>query len=80
MRKPKISVFISIALLGGILISTGCETEQASSKKNDGMVGYAQDHAKAQAELINQEQLKKTSLTEAKVVVDGTAQSLSSTK
>jgi hypothetical protein len=31
------------------------------------MVGYAQDHAKSQAELINQEQLKKSSLNEAKV-------------
>ncbi|AZM39835.1 hypothetical protein EJP75_15695 [Acinetobacter baumannii] len=80
MRKPKISVFISIILLGGIFLSTGCETEQTSSKKNDGMVGYAQDHAKSQAELINQEQLKKSSLNEAKVVADGTTQSLTSAK
>ncbi|WP_087548345.1 hypothetical protein [Acinetobacter sp. WCHA39] len=79
MRKPNISVFISIFILGGIFLSTGCETEQ-TSKKNDGMVGYAQDHAKAQAELINQEQLKKSSLTEAKVVADGTARSLNSPK
>jgi hypothetical protein len=80
MEKLKTSVFISIVLLGCMLLSAGCETEQTSSKNNDGMVGYAQDHAKAQAEMINQEQLKKSSLTEAKVVADGTAQTLSSAK
>ena len=64
--------------MGGLCIVSGCETEQSASKNNNGMVGYAQDHAKAQAELINQEQLKKSPLTEAKVVTDGSTQSLSS--
>lgn len=65
-------------LISAVLLSTGCETEQSASKNNDGMVGYAQDHAKAQSKLINQEQLKKSALTEEKVVTNGSTQSLKS--
>lgn len=80
MNKKAIPAIMSIILFGIMTLCVGCETEQSASKNNNAMVGYAQDHAKAQAELINQEQLKKTSITEAKVVADGTTQSLSSTK
>lgn len=79
MSKIHVSQWLlSSVLVGMVLTFSGCETEQSASKNNDGMVGYAQDHAKVQAELINQEQLKKSPLTEAKVVTDGSTQSLSS--
>ncbi|SUU22514.1 hypothetical protein [Acinetobacter haemolyticus] len=65
-------------LIGSALIISGCETEQSASKNNNAMVGYTQDYAKAQAEFINQEQLKKSSITEMKAITDGSPQSLRS--
>lgn len=79
MNKNVISPIMSVVLFGVIMLCVGCETEQSASKNNNAMVGYAQDHAKAQAELINQEQLKKTSLTQT-VITDGSVQPLSSIK
>ncbi len=69
---------LSSVLIGTVFTFSGCETEQSASTNNNGMVGYAQDHAKAQAELINQEHLKKSPLTEARVITDGSTQSLNS--
>lgn len=72
---------IPLVWIGMALLFTGCETEQTNSKNNDAMVGYAKEQAKAQAkaqaEFANQEQLKKSSLPESRVVKDGTTQSLS---
>ena len=68
---------IPLVWIGMALLFTGCETEQTNSKNNDAMVGYAKEQAKAQAEFANQEQLKKSSLSESGVVKDGTTQSLS---
>ncbi|WHP06658.1 MULTISPECIES: hypothetical protein [Acinetobacter] len=65
-----------ITLIVATFALVGCETEQTNSKNNDAMVGYAQEHAKAQAEFANQEQLKKSSLAEVQVVTDGTPQPL----
>ncbi|ENW94927.1 hypothetical protein [Acinetobacter sp. NIPH 298] len=70
-------VFI-VGLIGSVLIISGCETEQSASKSNNAMVGYTQDYANAQADFINQEQLKKSSITEMKAVTDGSPQSLRS--
>lgn len=77
MRSLNIShtLFMTI-LLGGILICVGCETEQSVSKNNNGMVGYAKIQAQEQAELTNQEYLKKYPLPQSKVVLDGTKQTV----
>ncbi|MBP2605692.1 hypothetical protein [Acinetobacter calcoaceticus] len=56
----------------GILILSGCETEQTSSKENDAMVGYAQDLAKKQAEFASEEQLKKLKDHKSDVVINQT--------
>lgn len=81
MKNTNISQLISsILVIGSMLMCIGCETEQSASKNNNGMVGYAQDHAKVQAELINKEQLNKTTLSGSKVITDGSTQTLSSQK
>ncbi|UGQ30548.1 hypothetical protein [Acinetobacter calcoaceticus] len=56
----------------GILILSGCETEQTSSKENDAMVGYAQDLAKKQAEFASEEQLKKLKDHNSDVIINQT--------
>jgi len=56
----------------GILILSGCETEQTSSKENDAMVGYAQDLANKQAEFASEEQLKKLKDHKSDVVINQT--------
>lgn len=56
----------------GILILSGCETEQTSSKENDAMVGYAQDLANKQAEFASEEQLKKLKNYKSDVVINQT--------
>lgn len=56
----------------GILILSGCETEQTSSKENDAMVGYAQDLAKKQAEFASEEQLKKLKDHKSDVIINQT--------
>jgi len=56
----------------GILILSGCETEQTSSKENDAMVGYAQELANKQAEFASEEQLKKLKDHKSDVVINQT--------
>jgi hypothetical protein len=56
----------------GILILSGCETEQTSSKENDVMVGYAQELANKQAEFASEEQLKKLKDHKSDVVINQT--------
>lgn len=56
----------------GILILSGCETEQTSSKENDAMVGYAQELANKQAEFASEEQLKKIKDHKSDVVINQT--------
>lgn len=56
----------------GILIFSGCETEQTSSKENDAMVGYAQELANKQAEFASEEQLKKLKDHKSNVVINQT--------
>lgn len=56
----------------GILILSGCETEQTSSKENDAMVGYAQELANKQAEFASEEQLKKLKDHKSNVVINQT--------
>lgn len=80
MKNSKKDVLIFITLISFSFITLGCETEQSASKNNNGMVGYAQDHAKVQAELINKEQLSNTTLSGSKVITDGSTQTLSSQK
>ncbi|MFV5265218.1 hypothetical protein ACMUMS_16920 [Acinetobacter courvalinii] len=79
MRKLNMShsIFITI-VLGGVLMCVGCETEQAQStpKNNNGMVGYAKMRAEEQAELTNQEYLKKYPLPQNKTGFDGTKQTV----
>ncbi|OUY08305.1 hypothetical protein [Acinetobacter populi] len=67
--------FLVIGIFISVLLLSGCETEQVSNN-NDAMVGYAREHAKKQAEFLNQEQLEKATLIESKVVTDGTTQPL----
>jgi len=63
--------FFCLAFLG-ILILSGCETEQTSSKENDAMVGYAQDLANKQAKFASEEQLKKLKDHKSDVVINQT--------
>ncbi|MDX8239356.1 hypothetical protein SLL78_13625 [Acinetobacter pittii] len=63
--------FFSLAF-SGILILSGCETEQTSSKENDAMVGYAQDLANKQAEFASEEQLKKLKDHNSNTVINQT--------
>jgi len=64
--------FFCLAFLG-ILILSGCETKQTSSKENDAMVGYAQDLAKKEAEFASEEQLKKLKDHNSDVVINQTS-------
>ncbi len=77
-RNKIFDCMLVLGLIMSTLIFSGCETEQSASKNNNAMVGYTQDYAKAQAEFINQEQLKKSSITEVRAVTDGSPQSLGS--
>ncbi|WDZ49526.1 hypothetical protein LF296_09210 [Acinetobacter vivianii] len=76
MSKNLISKIISIIFLGVVTLCVGCETEQSASKNNNGMVGYAKIQAQEQAELTNQEYLKKYPVPQSKVVLDGTKQTV----
>lgn len=77
MKKINISQLISsVLVIGGMIMCIGCETEQSASKNNNGMVGYAQKQAQVQAELTNQEQLKKHPLPQNRVELSGTKQTL----
>lgn len=80
MKKLKIASCFPVMWLSIMLLFTGCETEQSASKNSNAMVGFTQDHAKAQAEFANQDQLEKSSFTETKAVTDGTPQSLNLSK
>ena len=68
-----------LMLIGGLFTIAGCETEQ-KSENNNAMVGYAKEQAKAQAEFAVQERLEEVPLSEKKVVIDGTKQSISGQK
>ncbi|MFC6631074.1 hypothetical protein [Acinetobacter beijerinckii] len=62
MKKSKTSIFICIILLGGIVLSTGCETEQKKDKSSSPMVSYNEDFVKKQAQLINEGKNSKDQL------------------
>jgi len=74
MNKKVIPPIMSIILFGVMMLCVGCETEQEQStpKNNNGMVGYAKMRAEEQAELTNQEYLKKYPLPQNKTEFDGT--------
>ncbi|ENV04636.1 MULTISPECIES: hypothetical protein [Acinetobacter] len=74
MKNTVLKIFFLIFVTGGGLIISGCETEQTS--QNNAMVGYAQEHAKVQAEFASQQQLKKSPLPEGKVITDGSVQQI----
>lgn len=77
MSKIHVSQWLlSSVLVGMVLTFSGCETEQSASKNNNGMVGYTQKLAQEQAELTNQDLLKKHPLPQNKVVLNGTKQTL----
>lgn len=78
MKNSVLKLFFLVFVTGGGIIVSGCETEQTS--QNNSMVGYAQEQAKAQAEFANQQQLEKSSLSEVKVIADGSVQSINTQK
>lgn len=61
MKKSKTSIFTCIILLGGIVLSTGCETEQKNDKSSSSMVSYNEEFVKNQAQLINENKSKEPS-------------------